>query len=87
MRYVLILIFCVLGIAATTPSDARTAHWRADSILWPAFISVSNDWVLQHGTVDDPGHLDKINAQDKQRYDVLCKDFEAWHQAMKEAGY
>jgi hypothetical protein len=88
MRRALIILFCAaLAGAAIIPELAREAHWRADAILWPAFISASNDWSFQHGQVSERGHLDKINTQDKKRYDTLCKDFEAWHDAMKQAGY
>jgi hypothetical protein len=86
MRYAVLLLLAA-AIAASLDSQARAAHWQADAVLWPEFISVSNDWAFHHGQVSDPGHLEKINTQDKQRYNVLCKKFEAWHQAMKQAGY
>jgi hypothetical protein len=87
LRIVLALAFCLTVLAAKLPLSEQEAHWKADAVLWPAFISVSNDWSFHHGQVTDPGHLDKLNVQDKERYNVLCKSFETWHQAMKEAGY
>jgi hypothetical protein len=87
LRIVLVLICVAALLASKIPLNEREAHWKADAILWPAFISTSNDWALHHGQVSDPGHLDKINIQDKERYNVLCKNFAAWHDAMKQAGY
>jgi hypothetical protein len=69
-------------------SDAASiAHRRADAVLWPAFVSISNDWALNHGQLSDPGHVDKIDAKDKKRFDATCAAFKAWHDAMTEAGY
>jgi hypothetical protein len=87
MRILLILAFSTALIASQLNPREHEAHWKADAVLWPAFVSVSNDWSYHHGNVADQGHLDKINVDDKKRYDSLCKTFEAWHGAMKEAGY
>jgi hypothetical protein len=83
---ILVLIAAAL-IAAKIPLDGREAHQRADAVLWPAFISISNDYALQHGFVTDSGHLDKIDAKDKQRFDATVQAFKAWQDAMKQAGY
>ena len=68
-------------------SAAVDAHRRADAVLWPAFISASNDYALNHGALADPGHVDKIDAKDKKRFDATCVSFKAWRDAMTEAGY
>jgi hypothetical protein len=72
---------------ARVNSDAADAHKRADAVLWPQFIATSNDWALNHGQLSDPGHVDKIDAKDKKRFDAACEAFKAWHDAMVEAGY
>lgn len=68
-------------------SAAVDAHRRADAVLWPAFISISNDYALNHGALADPGHVDKVDRKDKERFNATCAAFKAWRDAMTEAGY
>jgi hypothetical protein len=88
VKWLLVGLLLAAGVlAAHKLSLDREAHQRADAILWPAYVSVSNDWALNHGQVSDPSHLERVDAQDKKRFDAMCKAFEAWHDAMKQAGY
>jgi hypothetical protein len=87
LRLAILALLAAAAIAEKLPTDGRDAHQRADAVLWPAYISVSNDWALNHGQLSDPGHLEKFNTADKQRFDATCKAFEAWRNAMKQAGY
>lgn len=72
--------------ASRIPLDAREAHREADSVLWPNFVSVSNEWAIHHGATD-PGHLDTVNTKDRQRFEATVKAFNEWRDAMKQAGY
>lgn len=80
------VLLAAAAIASKIPLDARQAHREADDVLWPNFVSVSNDWAIHHG-VADPGHLDKIDAGDRKRVEATFTAFKAWQDAMKQAGY
>jgi hypothetical protein len=86
-RLAIFLLLAAAAIAAKIPLDAREAHRTADAVLWPGFISASNNWAINHGGLDDPSHLSRIDAKDQERFHATCEAFEAWHKAMKQAGY
>jgi hypothetical protein len=88
MRILLILILLAIpAIPSKIPSDAKQAHKEADAILHPLLVAAMNDFSLHHGGIDDPGHLDKIDAQDKVRIQAFRDAFHKWDDAMKKAGY
>jgi hypothetical protein len=85
---------CALGmfavaaaIAAKIPLDATDAHRRADAVLYPRLLSSLNEYSLDHGGVNDPGHFDKLDSKDVENIRAIRETFTAWNEAMKQAGY
>jgi hypothetical protein len=75
------------AIAARLPFDRIEVHKRADAVLWPQFIAASNEYALNHGGPNDPGHFEKLSAKDVQNIRAVRETFAAWNEAMKQAGY
>lgn len=82
----LVCMVLIVQAIASTP-DARQAHNRADAILKHTFVAAWNEWDSGHGHPEDPGHFDKIDAKDEKRFHAACEAFDAWKDAMKQAGY
>jgi hypothetical protein len=86
-RAVLLILIVAAAIAAKVPFEAQDAHRRADAVLYPQFVATLNKWALAHGPLDDPGHLDKFDAQDAKRWKAVREDWKKFDEAMKAAGY
>jgi hypothetical protein len=88
VRWLAIFLFAAVIFAATKIHlDSKEAHKQADSVLYPLLIAAMNDYGLNHGGVNDPGHLDKIDAKDKKRVEAVREAFKAWDGTIKQAGY
>jgi hypothetical protein len=78
-----LLAMCAIAILADSiPVDAVEAHKRADSILFPAFVSACNDYSSQHPTTN-PQHFLTINKGDRERLELANKRWREFYDAMK----
>jgi hypothetical protein len=87
-------IASLLVVARSTDSDA---HKRADMVLYPRFVSVSNDWATQHyrGSYACPGastevcdaHFQTLNVGDMKRWTAVREAFKELDDEFKKAGY
>jgi hypothetical protein len=80
-------VLLTLATAAKLPVDGIDAHRRADGILYPLLTAAMNEFALDHGGPNDPGHFDKLRTQDIEHIRAVRETFKAWDQAMKQAGY
>lgn len=80
-------LLLTMAIASKLPVDSVDAHRRADGILYPRFMAAMNEFALDHGEPNDPGHFDKLHTQDVEHIRAVRETFKAWDQAMKQAGY
>jgi hypothetical protein len=87
MRWGIILIFVAALVASIVPLDSREAHKKADAIYYPLLIAAMNEYGLNHGGPNDPGHLDKIAAKDLRNIHSVREAYKNWNDAMKQAGY
>jgi hypothetical protein len=87
MRLGIILIFVAALIGTTLPLDSRECHQKADAVLYPLLIAAMNEYALNHGGINDPGHLDKIAAKDLRNIHSVREAYKNWNDAMKQAGY
>jgi hypothetical protein len=82
-----VLMFSFLLTAGKLPDDSVDAHRRADAILYPRVMAAMNEFALDHGSSNDPGHFDKLASHDIEHIRAVRETFKAWDQAMKQAGY
>lgn len=86
-RWAIVVLFIAAAIAAKIPLDATEAHREADAVLYPRLVAVMNEFALGHGTLETPGHLNKLNAQDVERWKATRAAWKNLDEAMKRAGY
>jgi len=82
-----LLLTGILLTASKVPLDRKEAHRRADAVLYPLLIAAMNDYGLNHGDPNGPGHLDRMDAKDKERLKTLREAFYTWDEAIRQAGY
>jgi len=88
MKTLCLVVLLAATLAARTLSEeAIDAHRRADGILYPRVMAAMNEFALDHGYPNDPGHFEKVHAQDAEHIRAVRESFKAWNEAMKQAGY
>jgi hypothetical protein len=79
------MIFSLAALSLFAYENA--AHKRADTVLYPAFLSVLNRFAIEHGKLNEPGHFDRYSAKDAGNIAAIRRTFHELDSAWKEAGY
>ena len=88
--WVVVAIAVEPGLIGQAPMEPAAAHRDADSVLFPRFVAVVNDWSFQHPK-DRPGHdgehCARLDAGDVARWERVRDSFRDLDRAYKRAGY
>jgi hypothetical protein len=61
------------------PTEAAEAHRYADGVLYLKLVAAMNEFAIGHGSINDPGHLKKLNKDDIEHIKTVKKAFDNWY--------
>jgi hypothetical protein len=77
-------------LISQVPPEPAAAHRYADSVLYPHFVAVANEWSRQHPQ-DAPGregeHARRLDAGDIKRWGAVRAAWKDLDGAYRRAGY